>query len=281
MILQDSLGRTAVGGKAEPRPCAAGAVGATRRNRQTAPVSSIELPYPSAPGPSRVRDDLLTFLRHPRPEVPTGPLPDLVWAKLLALQFLSLVLAAPFLAAGFALVSEEQYTADEGVPAWAILLLAVIAAPLIEETAFRLALTRFQGGYLILGGVCLAAVSAGAPPPVLPLLLLLAGAVVVLGVAGLWSPATQERLGGWWERRFPLLFYFSALLFGLIHLSNYDLGTIGVVDALAAPLLVSAQLLGGLLLGYCRVRLGIFAAMGQHAAYNGLLVGFALLAGGL
>ena len=243
-------------------------------------MSAHELPYPGPRRP-RLRDDLIAYLRRPRATVASDSLPSFTWAKLLALQFLSLILAAPLMAIGFGLVSEENYTADEGIPGIWLFVLAVAAAPLLEETAFRLALTRFNGAFLIIGGVVLAIVSGGLIPELLPVMLVISLALVILGVAGLWSRQNAERIGAWWERHFATLFYGSAVVFALYHLANYDFGGVSTLDVIAAPLLVTAQFLGGILMGYCRVRLGIFPAMGQHAAYNAVLVGPAILAGGV
>jgi membrane protease YdiL (CAAX protease family) len=59
----------------------------------------------------------------------------------------------------------------------------------------------------------------------------------------------------------------STLLFGLMHLGNYE--------PLAHPLGVLAvlpQTIGGLLLAYTRTRLGLGAAMAHHAAYNAVFL---------
>ncbi len=64
---------------------------------------------------------------------------------------------------------------------------------------------------------------------------------------------------------FGLLFYFSAVFFGLIHITNY-----ANIQQLwwLTPLLVLPQLFGGLELGYIRVQYGLFWAMFNHALNN-------------
>jgi membrane protease YdiL (CAAX protease family) len=59
----------------------------------------------------------------------------------------------------------------------------------------------------------------------------------------------------------------SALVFGLIHLGNYEPLThpFGV-------LVVLPQTIGGLLLAYTRARLGLGAAMAHHAMYNAVFL---------
>ena len=59
----------------------------------------------------------------------------------------------------------------------------------------------------------------------------------------------------------------STLVFGLMHLGNYE--------ALTHPLglaVVLPQTIGGLLLAYTRTRLGLGAAMAHHAAYNAVFL---------
>jgi membrane protease YdiL (CAAX protease family) len=73
---------------------------------------------------------------------------------------------------------------------------------------------------------------------------------------------------------FKWYFYGTALVFGLVHLSNFpNLSEIWYLF----PLLICPQLCLGLFLGYVRVRFGLAWAILFHAAYNGILAGPALL----
>jgi len=68
---------------------------------------------------------------------------------------------------------------------------------------------------------------------------------------------------------FKLGFYASALLFGFIHISNFEI-TINVL--LLSPLLVLPQILLGVYFGYIRVRFGLKWSMLLHGSYNGVLI---------
>ena len=248
-------------------------------------MTTTQLPYPGvASAPRRLRDDLAAYLRRPRSRVDRGPLPDLTWAKMIALQLLSLIVAAPFMAVGFAIVSDREFVANDGISPIALLVLAVIVAPLLEEYAFRFAVVAYRPLFLVVGGLVFAAflttvvVATELPTPAKTVALAAVGAValavILLGVA------RSPRAAAFWESAFPWLFYGSAVIFGLMHLGNYSFGDIPPLAYLALPLLVTPQIIGGVLLGYTRVRLGILASIGQHAAYNFALVSIALLAGG-
>ena len=56
---------------------------------------------------------------------------------------------------------------------------------------------------------------------------------------------------------FKWLYYLSAILFGLVHASNYELTE---SQNLLIPLIILPQLFLGFMLGYIRVRYGFFMA---------------------
>jgi membrane protease YdiL (CAAX protease family) len=233
------------------------------------PVTATSSPYPTAPTQSRLIPDLIRYLRDPTPTVAADPKPGLTWAKLVALQFLALLVSAPLLALGASLIDGEEFVGDEGLSPGVILVLAVVVAPITEELAFRLPVTRFRGLYLVVAGVVLGALFPWLLPlPLVVVFLGIAVALVVLGVLAMSNARISESIAERWQRSFRWLFYGSALLFGLTHLGNYSFSEAGLVTIVAAPLLILPQALGGVVLGYNRVRLGIPWAMAQHAAYN-------------
>ncbi|WP_299016524.1 CPBP family intramembrane glutamic endopeptidase [uncultured Polaribacter sp.] len=73
---------------------------------------------------------------------------------------------------------------------------------------------------------------------------------------------------------FKNAFYIFAIMFGFVHISNFEITT-NVI--LLSPLLVLPQALLGLYLGFIRVRFGLIWAMLLHAAYNGILISVSFL----
>lgn len=73
---------------------------------------------------------------------------------------------------------------------------------------------------------------------------------------------------------FPWAFYTLSIIFGLYHITNFELSPSVLI---AMPLLVSPQLAAGLLFGFIRVRFGFLWAVALHAAYNAVLLGPVLL----
>lgn len=70
-------------------------------------------------------------------------------------------------------------------------------------------------------------------------------------------------------------FYGFTLVFGFIHITNYDINS---AVLLLAPFLVLPQLFVGVVLGYIRVRFGLLWSIALHAVYNTLFFSISFLA---
>ena len=74
---------------------------------------------------------------------------------------------------------------------------------------------------------------------------------------------------------FRIAFYSIALLFGYIHLWNYEI-SLNII--LFSPVLIAPQIIIGLYLGFIRIRFGLAWSIALHASYNGVLLLLYLLA---
>lgn len=72
-----------------------------------------------------------------------------------------------------------------------------------------------------------------------------------------------------YKTSFKSIFYAFALVFGFIHIFNFEL-TPQII--LLSPILVAPQICLGLFLGYLRVRLGLIYSIILHMTYNGILI---------
>jgi membrane protease YdiL (CAAX protease family) len=149
---------------------------------------------------------------------------------------------------------------------------ALLIAPLLEEAvyrgwlsgriaALRFALFGFAAEACFVAGLFAGEDAAG--------LLAMAGVGIALAgfVQWLYTRERDVAVPEWFTRHFALLVWASSLFFAAIHLGNYE--------PLASPLgvlVVTPQLIGGVLLCYVRTRLGLRAAMVHHAAYNALVL---------
>ncbi|WP_299624087.1 CPBP family intramembrane glutamic endopeptidase [uncultured Tenacibaculum sp.] len=71
------------------------------------------------------------------------------------------------------------------------------------------------------------------------------------------------------RQAFKIAFYVFALIFGLVHLTNY---TITTNVLLLTPILVAPQIILGAYLGFIRVRFGLGWSILLHACYNGFFI---------
>lgn len=148
----------------------------------------------------------------------------------------------------------------------------LLLAPVLEELVYRGWLTgRIAALRFAVYGFVAEAIFVGAlfVPPDMAVTLGLAGVGVAFAGLVHWS-LTRDRdtaVPEWFTRHFHWFVWGSTLLFGLMHLGNYE--------PLAHPLgvlVVLPQTIGGLLLAYTRTRLGLGAAMVHHAAYNAVFL---------
>ena len=106
--------------------------------------------------------------------------------------------------------------------------------------------------------------------PLLLLSILVAGTLVAIYL--LWRKRGRPPMP-FFQRHFRWFYFGSALAFASVHLTNFTEGNALILLPLTLP-----QFLLGLILGYARVRFGLWASVLLHAAHNSLFVGL-LLAG--
>ena len=115
--------------------------------------------------------------------------------------------------------------------AFSIILIATILVPLIEELIFRLPL-NYKRNILF----------------------------------HFFDYISNKKAKIFWFKHFNIFFYLFAFSFALVHLTNYN--NTSILFYLLAPLIVLPQFIGGVTLGYLRLRLGFFWGVLQHGLYN-------------
>ncbi|WP_266204645.1 CPBP family glutamic-type intramembrane protease [Pontibacter kalidii] len=154
------------------------------------------------------------------------------------------------------------------IPFFPLFVVAVLLAPVTEEMVFRLPLV-YARSFVVVAALAfmisfgpVVARAAGAPVWLMATVALLL--VILLGWY-LSSRKWQANMYLLWKRRFGLVFYTSTVLFGLLHLLNYQGISLPPVLLL---LLLLPKFIGGVFLGYTRLRLGMGWAVGLHMFHN-------------
>ncbi len=128
---------------------------------------------------------------------------------------------------------------------WWIILFGVVIMPFIEELVFRFYL-RFRQNYLA------------------RLLILLAS---LIGHQN--KVIAETQLKNFWINNFRSIFYFSAIIFSIVHLSNFEFS---IKILLFSPILLAPQFIMGLFLGYLRVRYNLVLGFLMHAIHNAIFL---------
>lgn len=222
------------------------------------------------------------FLKRPTLDVAqqdTAPLK--VLARIYVLDLLAmcaLVLAAAAAVAAGLYLPETAIAGMEFTPT--LILAVVIGAPVFEELVFRSWLSGKPGHILALLAVAAGAVGFGAAHVFSPIAGIVVLAVCLIGAGAALIGLYRRPAMGWFARFFPGFFWFATASFALVHLANFDSGDTWGSLAILLPL-VLPQFLLGTMVGYMRVRIGLWAAIMLHAAHNATAVSLAAMAGQL
>lgn len=156
------------------------------------------------------------------------------------------------------------------------IVLATIIAPALEETIFRLSL-KPNTNYLALTLATLTILILSRIQQTIPLLILTATIPLFAALYAQTLRQTQAQtfITKVYTNHFRIIFYSSAILFGLVHMLNYtDIQSGGAI----LPLLIIPQTIIGIILGYTRLQYGFKYGILLHGLYNASLLIPALIA---
>ena len=174
------------------------------------------------------------------------------YKAVLAMMVVDLLVLVPFIALMSAIMESYGINMDEHEVArllrespMTVLVAAVVFAPLLEEFAFRFFITLQRAYYFTLPYLMLSSLSDK-------------------------SRFGQQRgMVKTWRWLFPIIFYLSCLLFGIVHIYNFP----NADELMAvAPLLTFPQFFLGTILGFLRVRFGFWYNVLFHAIHNAALI---------
>ena len=121
--------------------------------------------------------------------------------------------------------------------------------PIIEETVFRLSL-KFSKQNIFLSLAALQFILLYHTYSLF-VLIIISLTTALIPYMRLIPETFYSRLGLIWKNYFPLVYYGLAICFGLVHLSNFQ--NLRIAHYLLFPLIVSNQIIMGLIFGYVRV----------------------------
>jgi membrane protease YdiL (CAAX protease family) len=148
-----------------------------------------------------------------------------------------------------------------------LIFMLIVVGPVLEEAAFRGWLTgtprslTLYGAFIVVATAVMLTGSFNRTSAATLFFFL----VVAVAASFQWLPdkVPVRRFGA----AFPWLFWVSSLTFGLVHLTNLNVG-----HNRFAVLWVAPQLISGTIFGYARVRVGMWSNIVLHVAHNAVMV---------
>ena len=156
----------------------------------------------------------------------------------------------------------------------ALVAISVLAAPPGEEALFRGWLTgRLRALWLLALALVAVALLAAITVKWHEIAAVFGLLALVIAAPVGWYRLRRLDTPGWFARGFGVWFHLSAVVFGLMHLTNYPRLSWALVP------MVLPQIWAGLVFGYLRMRSGLRGAILAHAVGNAATLAAALLAG--
>ncbi len=217
--------------------------------------------------------DFLGFLRRPvsRPQGLPLDVPTMI-SLFLILFVVELLLFMPIAALlGLHELPHSMSELMERLNLWKVMLIAVLLAPILEELIFRLQLGyRYMSTIFIFCSAIflgwLMATLGGYDTMFLNLNLPFYQ-IGVLGSLLLLSLFVMLRYSHDYFADYGIIFYLTAVVFGLAHVTNFEIPS---GKAIFAPLMVLPQIILALYLGYVRLKRGLLSAIFLHAFNNAI-----------
>jgi membrane protease YdiL (CAAX protease family) len=169
------------------------------------------------------------------------------------------------------ILSPQHHFSDADKGLFTIILMSVIIAPIMEEITFR--------GWLIYNRIAIAIVPAVLfvyfiSPHIFHQKLFdeMTNTIISLFTGTILSLCTyfllkkiEIHLIKLWNKNTRILLFISAVLFGYVHIFNYNI-TLNLI--LFSPFILLPFIVGGLIIGYIRIRMGFFWGLTYHVTNN-------------
>ncbi len=184
------------------------------------------------------------------------------WGVFFLMLFFFFVCSLPFASIGFITLKLTRITRIPlELTLYKKVLFGIILAPIYEEVLLRLLLVFSKRNIAIFISCC-ALLLIYLCIKSSPKFLIFSTLIIVISILYLYYNQCFDFINS----HFKLFFYFSALLFGLIHIFNFT-GITGY-NLIFTPLLVLPQIFMGFILGYIRVNYGFRYGVLFHSIVN-------------
>lgn len=241
-------------------------------------MSEISTSQTALPTVRQVWRDYVGFVRHPglpACQIPFGAAASLITLSLFALDVVVMLVLATVAVLVVSLGAEMPHHALDGLKITGLLwVMIVFVGPIAEEAAFRGWLTGTPRALGLYGSIIVAGAALMLTPRLNWLATTALAAALMAGIGGSLMWLRGDRPSPRFQQLSPVFYWLSCLAFGLVHLTNLTIGQNGL-----AVLWVAPQLILGTILGYARVKIGMWSNILLHMLHNSVIMAVALGSG--
>ncbi|OAQ39061.1 hypothetical protein A5893_10305 [Pedobacter psychrophilus] len=225
-----------------------------------------------------VLNDFIGYLKKPDPFIKQRfkfiPYKDLFLLVVLSLVASQILESLVYLLANFKIIPPEPKSVfdSEKYSNWEIALVGILVAPPLEELIFRYQLRSINFLCAFIGIIAFSFIANSYNNLIIALfgLTTLICIIFIIRYLNNHTKIKYQII----KFAFPFSFYLIAIVFGLVHITNFlDYKDYGPLIFLW----VLPQLFGGLILGFTRMRYGFYSGILLHAVYNLIGIGLSLL----
>lgn len=193
---------------------------------------------------------------------------DLVWLLLLDLLFAGILVSIYLLLEKYHLIRTYETFDLFKYGFVGAMILCCVLAPLIEESMFRYQLRKWKLAICFIM-ISLAAIMAYFfKNENIKFVIYVAFLVLAITIYATVSSMRKRRLYSLWRKYYGFHFYFTALVFGIIHLGNIK--GLTLTDPSFVIYMLS-QSFGALTMGYIRLKYGLRYSILLHGLFNAIL----------
>ncbi len=197
--------------------------------------------------------DLFRFIKRPADEQAVSQTIKEKVAKLILIIILDIIISGIFILLFSVLESYGLFSSENhkviallnSMPKITVIFVFIVIVPLIEELIFRLYL-RYKNNYLLRFFIFL---------------------FRLFGKD--YKQRIEKRIKKIWYKKYAYIFYFSTILFGFVHIFNFDTNKNML---LLFPLITAPQISFAVFAGYLRVRYNLIWGYFLHAIHNSIVL---------
>ncbi|HNW57407.1 MAG TPA: CPBP family glutamic-type intramembrane protease [Bacteroidales bacterium] len=188
------------------------------------------------------------------------------WRRLLLIAIVYIIISSPLNFINHLLIRTLSLNEKEiNENFFRTFIMLAVFAPVFEEITFRLLLKPKKRNLIVFAtsALTVSILFFLGNQLLLMSVLLFAGTISSMVI---FNKKILHAFQKFFLKKFVYFFYFSCIIFGFVHIFNYE--PVGIMMFVLSPLIVAPAVLAGIFFGYVRMKFGIMYSILFHACIN-------------